>query len=596
MTEVDHYLRGQVQQVNNMVVRLGEQVGAVSGQVTAVNAAQQQTRGELQDLQNKFLAFAQRFELTAAVQRAETRIGVVQDKLDHEFGHHKTVRRTAVGMLQAFDTGLVSEDTVRTVSEQLMIQTPRYWLAPALVALAAWAADDRTLCDRAIDEAFRRSPERTSLLFALVLRRQRRQAVAVRWLRHYLIAQDPARLGREFAVILESLSQGAFGAAGRELLQETLSGWRATLLGDDEARAAQVRRWLAEIESLRTPTAQPEFPRLAALSPQWPQLDAALSGARAHQRVLDKYTAMMARESEASDRLEDAIDDILDRLVSEYDNEELPLRRDLAFNQAVVDHDGDLDRARHAVEVDAASLDETLDYLTVQSTAALNPSAIGASAATQRLAVAACHEWFADAHASFALAYRRAVPPEVHAVLGSSHNVGAQTFQLPPWTGAFTTPLEVLEHSLAEHWDRHAQPFLAALAYPLKRKLVPLVAAVAMILLVFTGVNAGFAFIAAAVVGGIWGLVLHTRNEAGRRVVGSARRLLEQAKQESLLQLRAAAAELTDWESRYRAADAVEQQTRAMIASLAGAAHGPSPFDGRTVLTKDHQTQQGSHR
>ncbi|MFF1690461.1 MULTISPECIES: hypothetical protein [unclassified Streptomyces] len=587
MSEVDYGLHRKVEQVTGLVSRLSEQVSSVSGQVSTVEAAQHQARTELQELRDEFQAFVRSARLTANVQRAETRVGVIEDRVDHEFGHHKTVRRTAVGMLQAFDLGLVSEDTVRTVGDQLMIQTPRYWLAPALVALASWSADDRTLCERAVDEAFRRSPDRTSLFFALVLRRQGRREGAVRWLRHYLLAQDPAALGREFAVILESIAQGAFGAAGRDLLSRTLAAWRDQLMDSGESQAKQITRWRAELDSLQQPSAHGEFPRLAVLSPQWPQLDMLLGKARSQQVLLDKYQAIMAREFQPSERLEDAVDDILDRLVSEYDDEELPLRRDLAFNKAVIDHDGDLDSARRAADADSASYEETLDYLTVQTTAALNPTAIGTSPATQRLAVAACHEWFQQAHAQFTRDYRAAVPPDVQAHFATAHTVGAYTFQLPPWYGSFTQPLPDLERSLGAHWDQHMAPFIAALAYPTAKKVLPLALALAGILLIVGGVNIGAAIGIAVVVGAVWGLVIHNGMQAARRNQDSARALLEQAKLESLHQLRAASAELTDWFERFRAADTVEVQCRELIKSLTTGAHGSSPFEGRTVEKED---------
>ncbi|MFF4562821.1 hypothetical protein [Streptomyces sp. NPDC001435] len=583
MSEVDLALHRKVQEVSNLVIRLSEQVGSVSGQVSTVESNQQQTRTELQQLRDEFLAFVRQAESTANVQRAETRIGAIEDKIDHEFGHHKTVRRTAVGMLQAFDVGLVSEENVRMVSDQLMIQTPRYWLAPALVALASWSADDRQLCDRAVDEAFRRSPDRTSLFFALTLRRQGRSESAVRWLRHYLLAQDPAALGREFAVILEAIAQGAFGLVGRDLLDRTLAEWRAQLMDSADAQARQIKRWRDEIETLRAPSGQGEFPRLAAVSPQWVILDGVLSAARGQTALLDKYKAILEREFEPSERIEDAVDDILDRLVSEYDNEELPLRRDLAFNQAVVDHDGDLGAARQTADADAASYEETLDYLTVQTTAALNPQAIGTSPATQRLAVAACHEWFQQAHAGHTRDYRAAVPQDVQAQFGTAHSVGAQTFQLPPWIGSFTQPLATLEKALSDHWDHYTGPFVDALAYPWLKKAAPLVAVVAGILLVFVGIFPGFAFGAAAIVGIVWGLVLYNGSQTAKRNQDAARELLARAKTESLHQLRAASAELTDWYEKFQAADRVEARVRELIATLPTAGGGASPFEGRTV-------------
>ncbi|MER5206603.1 hypothetical protein [Streptomyces sp. NPDC002825] len=589
MVDRDFALHQKVREVGNLVTRLSEQVGAVSGQVASVENRQQQTSSELQQLRADFLEFAQHSVRLANVQRAETKIGVIQDEIDHAFGHYKSVRRTAVGMLQAFDIGIVSEDSVRLVSDQLMLQTPRYWLAPALVALASWSSDDRDLCERAIEEAFRRSPERTSLFFALVLRRQNRRQAAVRWLRHYLIAQDPARLGREFAVILESIAQGAFGPEGRAMLDSTLREWRETLSADPDTRARQVQRWREEIESLRVPSAKGRFPRLSAVSPQWPALDGALSGAGAHQVLLDKYQAIMAGESEAPGRLEDAVDDILDRLVAEYDNEELPLRRDLAFNKKVVERDGDVQTARRETDADSSSYEETLDYLTVQSAAALNPAAIGTSAATQRMAVAACDEWFFQAHTGFTRDVRGAVPDDVRAVFGSSHTVGAQVFQLPPWEGSFNRPLQENEAALAGHWDRHMAPFIDGLAYPLANKLVAPVIVVLGILFLIGQASLGFAFVAALIVGAVWGLVVFQGYKAAEKLQANARGLLEQAKLESLHQLRGAAAELTDWYETFRAADVVEARCREFITSLATAHHGPAPFEGRTVLKEDHR-------
>ncbi|MFF7747908.1 hypothetical protein ACFZCP_01395 [Streptomyces sp. NPDC007971] len=583
MSEVDLALHRKVQEVSNLVIRLGEQVGSVSGQVSTVEANQHQTRTELQQLRDEFLAFVRQAEATANVQRAETRIGVIEDKIDHEFGHHKTVRRTAVGMLQAFDVGLVSEENVRMVSDQLMIQTPRYWLAPALVALASWSADDRTLCERAVDEAFRRSPDRTSLFFALVLRRQGRPEAAVRWLRHYLLAQDPAALGREFAIILEAIAQGAFGPVGRELLDRTLAEWRAQLMDRADAQAKQVRRWRDELESLRGPSQATEFPRLAALSPQWVTLDGVLSSARGQQPVLDKYKAVMDREFQPSERIEDAVDDILDRLVSEYDNEELPYRRDLAFNQAVVDHDGDLTAARRSADADSASYEETLDYLTVQTTAALNPQAIGTSPATQRLSVAACHEWFQQAHAAHTRDYRGAVPQDVQAQFATTQTVGSQLFQLPTWVGSFTQPLASLEKSLSDHWDHYTRPFVDALAFPWLKKVAPLAGVVAAILLFLVGSWPVFAIGAAAIVALVWGLILRNQAQTAARAQAAARELLERARTESLHQLRGASAELTDWYEKFTAADRVEAKVRELIATLPTAGGGASPFEGRTV-------------
>ncbi|MGP3690418.1 hypothetical protein ACTVZO_37955 [Streptomyces sp. IBSNAI002] len=593
MADIDHHLRRQVSQLSNLVNQLDMHVANVSGQVAGVEATQRDTRDSLQQLRDDFQAFVRSAQLADALQRAETRIGVIQDRIEHEFGHHKVVRRTTVGLLQAFDTGLVSEESVRSVSDELMIQTPRYWLAPALVALAAWSSDDRDLCDRAVTEAFRRSPGRTSLLFALILRRQNRQAAAVRWLLHYLRAQDPTALGREFAVILESVAQGAFGPAGRELLRTVLEEWLEVLLEGEQTVAAQVQRWRAEVAAHMGKSAKTDFPALAAVSPQWPALDYVLCAADVHRALLEKYNRLMSQEDRLTHRVEDLVDDILDRLVSEYDNEELPLRRDLAYNEAVLAHDGDTTAARAAADADATSLEEKLDYLTVQSASALSPAAIGVSAATQRLAVGACHDWFREAHAEFSRDYRTHLPSTVEAVFQTQHNLGAQTFGLPRWTGAFTTPMEQLERSLSDHWDNHVGPFIAGLVPSWRNEVVaPAIVLLLLVLPLAMSVHPGGGLVLTLLAGGIWALVItRGRREAVERQQ-YAQGVLDRSKADSLLQLRAAGAELVDFETRFRDADAQEPDVRAMIDGLAGAGEGSSPFEARVV--RPNGTPNGS--
>ncbi len=584
MSNIDNYLRSQVSEVSRMVVNLDRAVGAVSQQVAIVGQEQQAARSDLAALRDDFNTYVRQAELAANLQRAETRLGALKGELEFEFGHHKIVRRSAVGMLQAFDIGLVSEETIRVIGEELMVQTPRYWLAPVLVALAAWSSDDEDLCRRAVDEAFRRSPSRTSLFMALVLRRQGRQPSSVRWLKHYLDAQDPTRLGRDFAVILESISQGAFGPAGLEIVQRYLDRWRELLLNDEAVKDAQVERWRAELNTHISPTSNPRFPRLAAVCPQWLQLDRVLAAAESQRSVLDRYHAMIGEEFTPTDRLEDAVDDILDRLVDEYDDEELPLRRELAFNEAVIRYNGDVDVSTKVLAADAASMETTLDYLTIQTTSALNPAAIGVSRSTQRLAVAACHEWFARAHAVFARDYRMAVPTSVEAVFESTHNTAARSFQLPRWVGSFQQPIGSLERSLGDHWDHHSAAFVQSLAFDKKRWIWPILAAALGLLLISVCTQSiAIGLTIAFVGGGIWALVVMTQQQAAQRRQEEARGYLARAKQDSITQLRAARAELTDWEQLYRAADALEGPVRQMIMTLPTLGHAPLPYERRGV-------------
>ncbi len=581
MSETDHALHRKVNDVQRLVVQVEQSVGQVGVQVANVGQRAEEVNDRLQKLTQAFELYVLQAERTANVQRSETRIGVVEGQIEHQFGHYKVVRRVATGMMQGFDLGLVSDETLRDVGEQLMIETPRYWLAPVLVALQAWLADDQVTCERAVQEAFRRSPSRTSLFMALMLRRQRRGESSLRWLRHYLAALDPDALGREFAVILESVSQGAFGPAGVVIVQERLDVWRAQLLSDESREVAQVARWRAEVERHVGPSSSARYPRLAEVSPQWPQMDQGLSRAAAHESLIARYSALITEEPARQERLEDQVDDILDRLVTGYDEEELPLRRELAQHHAVVRQGGDLTAAQRDLDTDLLALDRTLDYLTIQTESALNPEKLGVTRATQRMAVSSCHEWFGRAHAAYSRDYRAALPSNVEAVFETTHNAAGTVFRLPRWVGSFTQPIEELERSLADHWDRAAGPFIDGLAY---KWGVNLIAPIAVVVVLFIcAFQVPLVAVAAIVVGGLWGLWLWYQSQNAVRRQQEVRDLLSLAKIDSLQQLRGAGAEVVDWSGAFRQADTREPAVRTLIADLALAGNAASPYERRVA-------------
>ncbi len=331
-------LQGRVDAVSQQVDQVGTEVGQARADI-------QLTASVLAELRREFEAFVTEAARVAAVQRSETKVGNLKSELDRQFGHYSIVRRTSVGTLQAFDVGIVSNETVTSVSEELMLQTPRYWLAPALVALAAWSRDNEDLATKAVQEAFDRDKNKTSLFMSLVLRRQGRPESAVRWLRHYLSSLDPSMLTREFAVVLEAVSYQAFGPSGQVAVSDAMTKWCAELRSREDIVEAQIQNWVGEIGIQRLRVDQSHYQTLAAISPEWPKLERQLERASAAEQVRIKYERVKGTEVAMPTLLEDALDDLLDQLVTEYDEEELPLRREVLYHESVIEENGDIDRA-----------------------------------------------------------------------------------------------------------------------------------------------------------------------------------------------------------------------------------------------------------
>ncbi|MGA8944293.1 MAG: hypothetical protein WB502_16490, partial [Thermoactinomyces sp.] len=106
-----------------------------------------------------------------SLQLAEIRLVRIRQERLEKYQHYDQLRRTATGILQALDLGMIRAEIFRKVTEELMINIPKFWLAPAAVALVSWVNDQKELAQKALNEALRRDEKKTALFFALISRR-----------------------------------------------------------------------------------------------------------------------------------------------------------------------------------------------------------------------------------------------------------------------------------------------------------------------------------------------------------------------------------------------------------------------------------------
>ncbi|PAY23340.1 hypothetical protein CEY15_08445 [Dietzia natronolimnaea] len=522
------------------------------------------TSAELRELKAAFDEYVMAAQRTANVQRSETKVGALKAELDRQFGHYSVVRRSSIGLLQAFDIGNVTNEIASAVSEELMIESPRYWLAPALVALAAWSRDDKEIADKSVDAAFNRSPEKTSLFFALVLRRQDREDASIKWLRHYFSALDPTALTREFAVILEAASQDGFGPAGAAMCLEMLTRWNSELRSRPDVVDAQIQKWVEEIGVHRGRVDVNHYSALAFVSPQWPAVQAQLESAAAIPAMIDDYTRVRDFDAPRSTIIEDLLDDLLEQLVTEYDDEELPLRREVAFHEAVIDESGDLQRADKRAAVQLEALEETIDAVSLQTMSAISPDALGVSQRTQRVAVGAGQEDFRSATGRFTMDYRSRAVTSVPLHLGPKHSSYAENLGFVGWDGDSSEPEESAVRRLDTAWDTTVQTRIDELALTNSAYIVPsLIAAGVVVVVSVISILAGlFALVIGAAT--VYFLVEQKRKRADAAIaeVEAAR---DKAKQNSRDLLRRATAEFVDATLVYEELDSAEPDLLRLI-------------------------------
>lgn len=555
MTQQDLTDYGAINRIVKSAV--GELASHVDMQVGQVRHDLSNTQSELQALRRAFDRYVDEARRVAAVQESSVKLVDLKAERDRRYGHFDVVRRTSQGVLQAFDIGIVSNDTVNSVAEELMIQTPGYWLAPCLVALAAWSMDDQQIAEKAIQEGYSRDPNKTSLFFALVTRRQGRPDATLRWLRHYLTSLDPTALTREFAVILEATSHNAFGPAGQQLLAEAIGKWRIQLRSDVNAVDAQVKRWVAEIGIRRQELDPDSYPVLADLSPQWPTVKRQVELASALPETIDAYEVIRDFGAPIPAVLEDLLDDILDQLVKEYDEQELPLRRDVVYHEAVVEERGDMDRARYRAEHLQEALAMTQDILTLQTMAAINPKKVGVGPQTQRLMIGVGVKDFEAAAGRFCANYRAEAIDRVAYDFGPNHSSYAQTYGFKGAQVTSDMPETAATAHLRETWDRTFADYIASVSFTNSWYTKPALIA-GGIGLVLMLINIWVGVVALLIGGGIVYYLGERQKARCAKLVADAEAQREEANAYTLSRYQDAQAELVDALLTYEQLDAQE--------------------------------------
>lgn len=398
--------------INNNLGTLNNNIEVVDRNVDTVNNNVKVVYDEIGALARDFHNFVQLQVRASALSKAQQRIIQIRQEMEKRFGHYDIVRRTTTGILQADDIGIVKKDTISNATEELMISTPGYWLAPCLVALAAWINDQPELAERAVKEGIKRNDEKTSLFFALICRRADRKSAALKWTQRYLANQDEENLDRKTVIILDAFASGLLGADSEGVVSKQMGEWLEHLADKPGFVEQQTKQWSDAINLKRKPLASGEYPYLHKYSKTWPVLQDIMEGAMLHAEILDYFIAIFEQEA-STDSLKAQLDEILNNLVTEFDDEEIPLRKEEKYNQFIIDFDGDENRARQNMAVEQTAFEERKDFTQLLTDAAMKPESSHASVSTQKFAIALSKEWVSNAYNDVVAQNRMKIPNEI---------------------------------------------------------------------------------------------------------------------------------------------------------------------------------------
>ena len=373
---------------------------------------------DVDKLANEFHEFVEKQLKANRLGIANTKIVSIRQELDKKFGHYDTVRRHTTGILQAVDLEMIRSSTLTTVTEELMLDAPNYWLAPCLVALAAWINDQPELANKGSREGIKRDDEKTSLFFALICRRADRKDACLKWIQRYLANQDEEHLDRIAVVILDAFASGLLGSDSEGVVARQMNEWIDHLSQKSGFVEQQTEQWSDAINLKRQPMSDSNYTYLRKYSRTWPILKDIMEGAYLHETIF-AYFEDIFNQSTSTEPLKVQLDEILTTLVTGFDEEELPLRKQEKFEQFVIDFEGDEKRARSNMAIEESAFETHKDFTQLLTDAAMKPESSHASPSTQKFAIALSRDWISNAYNDITAKNRMKIPNEIEINLES---------------------------------------------------------------------------------------------------------------------------------------------------------------------------------
>jgi hypothetical protein len=399
--------------INNALRSISIDISGVHTELGDLNYKQDKLETDLEKLAEAFFIFVEEDRKHKALQLAETRVGNLRQELQIKFGYFEEVRRMATGILQGVDSGVISDETLRFTTEEVMIKAPGYWLASSLVSLASWIRNDRTTSEKALQESLKRDDYKTTLFFMLVMRRLSRNEASLRWLERYFLHQNPHNLDREFIIILEAVTTGVFPPASRQLMMQNVKNWLDQLTQGDNFISEQKKQWVKFFEA-NGPLPDGNYPLLEKFATNWGDLELTMKECKTHEILNNHFTKIFASSYDFSKTTTNQLDEILSLLVTNFDDEELPLQQQVRMNQLIIQMDGDKNAAQAMIDAEKHIFDEKIDFLQMLTNAAFNPELSGATKVTQALAVSISQPWIIEAHDIFTINSRNRNPATIN--------------------------------------------------------------------------------------------------------------------------------------------------------------------------------------
>ena len=343
---------------------LANNLGSLSTNMSSVDTKVNKVTDTVKTLEEEIKNFMFEIRESTIVSNAKQSILMSQSELDKKYGHYDNIRREVNGLLEATDLNTIKKSTIEALSEKTLLNTPTYWLSPALVALCAWFTNNKDLASRAVNEALKRDDEKTSLLFSLLHLRAKRNSAALLWLKRYIDKQNPKNIENMFIIVLDAVSSGVFGPDEKTYIIGKLEEWIKLVSNNEKIKTTEKNRWKDKFASLTVENKDLVFPYLEKYTTTSVDIKNSFDKNTSRKNIYD-FLNNITNKNNDEELVNKKIDKIINLLVFNYENEELALKKEIEKNKLIISLNGNLTKANKMFETSSLAFQEKTDILTL---------------------------------------------------------------------------------------------------------------------------------------------------------------------------------------------------------------------------------------
>ena len=335
MSNANQYLN----QLNNTI---GGFTTNVNVKVSKVNEITEAIKSNAQRTYNEITSFKQEMIENEQVQNAQENILRINQIIRERFYDYDEIRKTVMGVIMNFDMNLVRNKTVTQLSEELWITSSRYWLSYTLIAISAWACNNRNVANTAVGESYRVDKIKTSLFFCLMNLRFGRIEAAREWLCEYFNTIVPTDIQPETAILIQSYINGLFGADKQieYTVTDVVNGWIKQIDNDEEKAEGLTQIYERYIQNINVGGTFKKD-TLASHCSMVTEMEFAYHEALKYDTIIAKIESVDVENIilNAAD-YKARVDKILRDLVSNYDRDELELKEQQEYYNLIIENKG----------------------------------------------------------------------------------------------------------------------------------------------------------------------------------------------------------------------------------------------------------------